>query len=253
MTQQMDMHQHGTAHGHGNDPSSDRPMKHRCIVFGHETVFMSHLPMFSMSEHAYQVILEVELTLGGNHKQFVYQMDRDAHPEVAFYTFDPRPFVLPDILPLADKPPRAKTFEGDLYRHHVEKQDPPPVQIAAGETAVIQTVIIGRRFETDETEAPTLQYILFGRGEELYLAHRLTRPPDFDHVIQVNVTPALPADDLKRGVLVTVHGRRNTADERIALTGQASVIAVAETGSKSIDITIDPVAEVYFNDDADMQ
>ena len=46
-----------TTHEH-----TDQPMRHRMVVFGHDTMFMSHLPMFSMREHAYQVILETELS-----------------------------------------------------------------------------------------------------------------------------------------------------------------------------------------------
>ena len=46
----------------GDAGSMEQPMSHHMVVFGHESVFMSHLAMFSVPEHAYQVILEAELT-----------------------------------------------------------------------------------------------------------------------------------------------------------------------------------------------
>ena len=98
---------------------TDQPMRHRMVVFGHDTMFMSHLPMFSMHEHAYQVILETELTADdGTDPMQVYRDDRNQHPDVAFYTFDPGRFVLPDILPADGQPATSTTFTGDLYRHH---------------------------------------------------------------------------------------------------------------------------------------
>jgi hypothetical protein len=38
---------------HGNARSMEQPMSHHMVVFGHESVFMSHLAMFSVPEHAY--------------------------------------------------------------------------------------------------------------------------------------------------------------------------------------------------------
>ena len=72
-------------------------------------------------------------------------------------------------------------------------------------------------------------------------------------MIQVNVSPALSADDLRRGLLVTVDGRRNLQGERIQASQQGPLAATVESGSTPVSITIDPIAEVYFNDDADLQ
>jgi hypothetical protein len=243
------MTDHTDTHGHGH---TDPAMRHRMVVFGRDTAFMSHLSMFSMPEHAYQVILETELTGAGGDPQQTYRDDRDNHPDVAFYTFDPKPFVLTDILPTPDHAAAATTFGGDLFRHHVEKRDPPPVKIAAGVTVNIKNVVHGRRFDVDAPTLKKLQYILFGRGEEVFLAHLITRSPDFDQLIQVTVTPALPADELSRGLLVTVDSRKNTKGERIQASGQASVAATVQTGSGTVNVKIDPIAEVYLNDDSDM-
>jgi hypothetical protein len=97
MDMNMDMHDHPMVTG-----TADPPLTHRMVVFGRDTVFMSHLAMFSMPEHAYQVILQTHLTGGDADPAQAYRDDRLQHPEVDFYTFDPTPFVLP-----ASCPPRT--------------------------------------------------------------------------------------------------------------------------------------------------
>jgi hypothetical protein len=247
MTHPMGMHMHGHA------GSTDQPMRHRMVVFGRDTVFMSHLSMFSMPEHAYQVIFEAELTGDGTDPQQTYRNDRKSHPEVQFYTFDPLPFVLPDILPTQDRPATTTTFGGDLYRNHVERSDPPPVEIAADVTVNVKNVVHGRRFDVHAPPLTQLQYILFGRGEEVFLAHLIARPPDFDQLIQVSVSPGFSDDDLSRGLAVTVEGRRNMEGERIQGSEQGSAAATVHTATGLVTVKIDPVAELYLNDDTDLQ
>jgi hypothetical protein len=243
----MDMGQHGNA------GSTEQPMSHHMVVFGHQTVFMSHLPMFSVPEHAYQVILEAELTAADSDPQQIFQQDWAAHPKVAFYTFAPEPFVLSDLLPTAGKPPKATTFRGDLWRNHLEQPETEPVQIASGVTVNVKNIVHGERFNLSAAPLSQLEYVLFGRREEVYLAHLLTLPPDFDQLVRVTITPAFSDDDVSRGHIVTVNGRGNTEDQRIQPSGQASVPATVITGTTTVNVTIDPVAQFYFNDDSDMQ
>ena len=237
----------------GDAGSMEQPMSHHMVVFGHESVFMSHLAMFSVPEHAYQVILEAELTGTGSDPQQIFQQDWAGHPKVAFYTFAPKPFVLSDLLPTADQPPKATTFSGDLWRNHLEQKKTHPVEIASGVTVNVKNIVCGRRFDVSAPPLSQLEYILFGRGQEVFLAHLITRPPDFDQLIQVTVTPAFSDDDLSRGHIVTVDGRGNTEDQRIQPSGQASVAATVDTGTTSISMQIDPGTEFYFNNDSDMQ
>jgi hypothetical protein len=48
-----------------------------------------------------------------------------------------------------------------------------------------------------------LEYLLFGKGTDLFLAHLITAPPDFDQVLGVKVTGhQFTADELANGVHV---------------------------------------------------
>ena len=52
-----------------------------------------------MSPHDYQVVLEGTLSQQGVDPQRTYREDRKGHVKTRVYTFDPVPFVLPDLFP----------------------------------------------------------------------------------------------------------------------------------------------------------
>jgi hypothetical protein len=61
-----------------------------------------------------------------------------------------------------------------------------------------------------------LTYLLFGRDAELFLAHRISEPPDFDQILSVELAGSpLDEEDMKTGVEVVLPGRANTAKERL--------------------------------------
>jgi len=107
------------------------------------------------------------------------------------------------------------------------------------------------RYDPDAAPLSQLTYVLFGAGSETYLAHFITRPPDFDQIIGVQVDHALPASELAGGVLLTVGGRPNTLDDRIQ-EGAGAVAATLHSASGDIPVTVTPVAQFYCNSDQDM-
>jgi hypothetical protein len=255
MESHMDMPGHGPMDMgemdmQGAGGANETPQSHHMVVIGHDTLYMSHLPMFSMAEHAYQVIVETELAGHGDPLK-VYQDDREQHPEVPFYTFAPEPFVLSEILSTDGHPAARKSFKGDLFRNHLEKRDPPHAKIAVGVTVNVKNIVLGRRLDADAPEQTELQYILFGRGDDVFLAHVLTRPPDFDQLIQVAAPPEVSADELRLGVPVTVAGRKNLLGDRVTPSDKA-VAATVTTTHGSVSVKIEPIVEVYENHDSDM-
>ena len=42
-------------------PQRETPAVHGMFMFGSDTVFLSHMPMFAMANHQYQVVLQVTL------------------------------------------------------------------------------------------------------------------------------------------------------------------------------------------------
>ena len=201
--------------------AEDDPGTHNMLVFGDQTVFFSHLPMFEavdeagtdfLSPHRFQVILQAALT---PQQMASYAKDRKAHPGTQFYTLGPEEFVLTRLFePKAA--PRLKEFAATVFRGHLE---PPPGVAVPGLSHVkvkIARVVHGRKFDPRATKPATLEYLVFGRGAERFLAHAIFTPPDFDHVVKLtSIGPDLTERDLEQEVHVVIPDRQNVAGQRL--------------------------------------
>jgi hypothetical protein len=219
------------------------------VVVGSDTIFLSHLPM-PHSPHDYQVLIEASFGPVDD----TYRADRKAHPDARFYTFAPEQFVLPELFPGDPDRPAARTsFAGSLVRNHFER--PPahldePVTIAADVTVEVANVVHHHQFDQHGAMLDHLTYLLVGKGADLFLAHRITRPPDFDQLLSVRLRDAsLTADLLRRSIEITLPRRPNRHDDRIA-EGE-TVAALARIGGKEVPIVIDASLELYV-DTADL-
>ena len=236
-------HSHMHHHGPEDGSTPDKPGGHGMAVIGTQTMFFSHLPMF-MTPHNYQVILEGRLSHPGSDPQRTYREDRARHPQ-ALYTFNPVPFVLPEIAPPAFA---RKQFSGDLFRGHFEA--PPefpakPQLIAGGVTVEIANVVYFQQLTPQPTRPEHLEYLLFGTGEEVFLAHLISGPPDFDQIVSAKVSGhQFPADALHRGVRVQVPGAKASSAQRVR-PGKA-VAAKAQVSGKDVAFSIEAGAELYF-------
>jgi hypothetical protein len=233
--------EHPTGTAHDGDPAAG----HGMLVVGLEAVFFYHLPMF-MSPHDYQVILEVALSQPGSDPQRTYKDDRKAFPNTRVYTFDPVPFVLPDVFPPALT---LKQIQGDLLRGHFEH--PPeypdkPARIGKGVDASIVTVVFAQKLLPLPVAADHLEYLLFGKGSELFLAHVLTKRGDFDQVVSVEVKGhQFRDDDLRHGVRVQFSSKGNTSAQRLAEGETTS--GSARLGEKTVAIEAKPLVELYMS------
>lgn len=91
--------------------------------------------------------------------------------------------------------------------------------------------------------------MLFGKGQELFLAHVITQPPDFDQVLSVQIgNHQFTDEDLLQGMRVVFPGRANTIVGKIMegeqLLGKGQIVGHDSVGS--IDITIGASIEMYF-------
>jgi hypothetical protein len=214
------------------------------VVVGTKTMFFSHLPMF-MSPHDYQVILEGTLSQSGTDPQRIYREDRARHPAGTVYTFNPVAFVLPDLAPPA---PKRKQFRGDLFRGHFESPPEFPAEpslIASGVTVEVTNVVYFQKLMPNTPRPNTLEYLLFGTSEEIFVAHLITGPPDFDQIVSARVTGRqFTADQLQRGVRIQLAGMARSVAERLK-PGKA-VKATAEVSGEKVTVNVETEAELYF-------
>ena len=241
-----------TAHmDHGDMGESSPPPTfgvHNQMMVGEQTIYLSHLPMFMFNptrhEHNFQVILEVTLSGQGN-PQATYADDRRKHPHERIYTMNPEPFEMVELDP---QHPRRSVLTGDIFRGHLERGG--EVIIPRAEAQVVNIVYF-HKFDPNAQPLDQLEYILFGQAPDLFLAHVITRPPDFDQILGVTIgDAALTADDLKRGIRIQIPGRANTPNTRIKagerVSGQAQ-LPDAQT-EQPLVLQLEAGTEFYFEE-----
>jgi hypothetical protein len=113
----------------------------------------------------------------------------------------------------------------------------------------VQKVVYFREFEPGAAPLPALKYLLFGRGAALFLAHVITRPPDFDQVLSVQVSgQEFPEELLRTGLPIVFPGRPNTVEDRLRaeeqITGQIEI--AGERGAETVEVAIGAGTEFYF-------
>jgi hypothetical protein len=228
----------------------DEPNVHNMLIVGQETVFLSHLPMFSApdfaSPHRYQAILEATFTKVGGNPQAVYANDRKSHPATKIYTLNPDEFVLPKLLSTNASAP-VSSFGANVFRGHLEK---PGHRVLLREITVsIKNVLHFREFEPEATRPAQLEYILFGKGKELFLAHFITRPPDFDQVLAVSAADhSFTDDELGKGLHVVL-ARPNAIAQRLTEKQEAVGEVRAANGTASpLQVRFKAGAEFYFEE-----
>ena len=233
--------------------AEDRPATHNMLFFGEQVVFLSHLPMFHAlnatgtefrSPHRYQVILQAAFT---NEQLASYSKDRQANPGTQFYTIGPEQFVLSQLF-APGSAPQLNTFTATVFRGHLEAQPNHPVPGLENTQVKIVRVVHGRMLDPRASKPANLEYLLFGRGRERFLAHAIYAPPDFDHVLKANVIgPELTDRDLDQDVRVTIADRKNVVGERLR-EGQR-VEGILRIGSAApIKVQLEVGARIYFEE-----
>jgi hypothetical protein len=219
------------------------------MMVGEQNVFLSHLPMFE-SEHRFQVILEVNLTKDGANRNGIYSQDRKEHPSTRMYTLEPlEAFVLSRLFKDDDKAPRS-SFPGKVFRGHLERGGAPIDQLSNVQVNVQRVVYAEEIGPPNGPErANELEYIVFGRGPEMFLAHRITQPPDFDQLLSVKISGHTFTDDeLNRGVRITVPDRQNEPARRLG-PGETLNVKGHVTGAHAfLALQVEVVAEPYFEE-----
>jgi hypothetical protein len=241
----------------GEFTPEDPPGTHNMLVVGNNAVFLSHLPMFSglnrdgtdyTSLHRYHVILEVNLARDGKDVTDIYAEDRKNNPRTKMYTLEPQRFVLASLFTPSAQNPSRRSFQAEVFRGHLERGGQ-PIERLNDVTVNVKKVVYARKFDPAATKPDKLEYILFGEGGELFLAHRITRPPDFDQVVSVQVSGhPFTAEELDLGVSVIFPDRDNAAPQRLQENQQARAQAQLAGVDRGLDVEVQAGTEYYFEE-----
>jgi hypothetical protein len=218
------------------------------LVVGEEAVYLSHLPMFQEEgeppmPHRYQVILEVTFA-----KQEAYMKDRREHRTTKIYTLNPESFVLPELVSPDPQHKPLRLFKAKtIFRGHLERDDRVPI-LQDSEVSV-KRVIHFRQFDPKAKKSPQLEYLLFGTGQELFLGHLITAPPDFEQILTVEVTDhEFTDEELAKGVLVVFPGTTNAAASRLREKQRVTGEMKADNTRAPKKIQVEINREFYFEE-----
>jgi len=199
---------------------------HNMLVIGERTVYLSHLPMFQdpddpgIMPHRFQAIFEVSFD-----QQDKYLKDHQAAGAPRFYTIGPKEeFVLADLTKNGPHSQAPRPFIAEVFRGHLEKQLPDSKGAVLHDLKVRVTRVVHFRELDSKAKRPAcLEYLLFGKGGELFMAHLIMAPPDFDQLLAVKVTGHdFTDEELAKGVVLTFEGTTNTPGGRLKAKQQAS-------------------------------
>ena len=233
----------------GAPPPEEAPATHNWMLVGSQTAFLSHLPMFEMlnpakteymTPHRYQVILQASLNSGGKDVTPLYFADRQSHPAVKMYSVSPaKVFVLPQVA----APAPLTSFQATVFQGHLERGGK-PVKGLQSVAVNIQKVVHFHKFDPAAKAPSALDYLIFGRGTELFLAHSIVKPPDFDQILSVNVDGMkLTDNELGSAIRVSIPLKKNSLADRLKEGEQAQ--AVTSDGRK---FGVRAVREFYFEE-----
>ena len=235
---------------------------HGQVIIGDGPIYLSHLPMFLYDNdffdqrghpHHYQVILEVVFSGAGADD---YLNDRQ-ETRAPLYTLAPSPFHMLDLVAPEPETSRLSSFTGTIFRGHFERQKSPqpfdiePDMLQNDVRVDVTRVIYGHEFSFQPAPLEHLEYILFGEGEDLFLAHRITRSPDFDQLLPVRIEDdTFAAEELQQGIFVTVPDRANSLPERLmdgdTVSGEARSAGTGVLLASGFQIEAGP--EFYFEE-----
>jgi hypothetical protein len=210
------------------------------LVVGENTVYLSHLPMFGHPHHDVQAILAARFT-GEGDPQAAYAEDRRTSGE-RMYTLKPEPFVLQQLVTPEPGQECLCEFAGELYRGHFER---PGHTLLSRVMVTIDRIVHFRRFDPQAEKPVAQHYVLFGTGEEAFLAHLITRPPDFDQVVSTRfVSEGMSDEALRTGPTLFFPRRANDATNRLRPGERRSAEVV--DGTQPVELEIG--TELYFEE-----
>jgi hypothetical protein len=175
------------------EPIIDPPGIHNFFMFGSKTLYVEHMPMFTVEKHMYQVILRVTLpdaVMRG------YRARQGPGRKPWNLVNSAREYTLPQV-----KAGTLTSFLVDVYEDYSNADaEPAGDPFARDVPLTVREVVHFRHFDFNIPRPQKLTYLLFGRGGEAHISHYIARDPDFQHIMTLKSAPAwLSPDQLAAG------------------------------------------------------
>ncbi|WP_044797444.1 hypothetical protein [Bacillus cereus] len=166
-----------------HDTSENTPDIHGFVMIGNRSLFLEHVPMFSMENHEYQCILRVSIP---EDAMQAINDQRQKKPDIPLLlaNLSTDLYILPEVAS-----GHRTSFEGEIL---IWETDNPQKnsRLIPHVLVTIEQVIHYRHFALQMNQPSSLSYLLFGKDDELFLSHYINKSPDFMHILQLSEQPA---------------------------------------------------------------
>lgn len=159
----------------GSPALADVPTVHGMLLFGQQTTYASHLPMFH-SPHDYQLLLKLKLQELPRAQTLKFYELKKKQGETLF-TLVPETMDLTKIIDGS-----KKTFSATIFQGHFERggTDLGPVQVE------VDSIVYSKKLDGKQTQLPYESYLVFGEKGEYFAAHVIKEKPNYDAVFSVS-------------------------------------------------------------------
>ncbi len=216
---------------------------HGMLLLGDGPVYLAQIPTEGQP-HDYQILLEVELLKTGKDPLATYVQDRKITGE-KLYTIVPEP-ILPSELFQPEGSPARRTFKANAFRGHFEHGGQ---SFLSDLTIKVKRVVMGKKFDGKTAQKPTLRYFVFGNDRELFAAHLLDEPTDFEHLLAIRINAGIlndkEAQTVRRGALLNFPAVADRAED--ALKAGREVDADVRVGGVFFPVTMQALTDYYLD------
>ena len=183
----------------------NHPEQHAFVMLGSKELFLCHLTMYHMEEHAYQFVVMARLA---DEAMEAFRVLRSENRYQTFFVGNRED----DLMTVPDLQSGARRyFIGDVFLglpnkpHYEDWPWRSEMPVISKVPVKIERVVYYRHFASSFQHPERLTYVLFGFGDEAHMTNCQTKEPDFDHIVSLAEAPEwLPPRQLESGVHVTV-------------------------------------------------
>jgi hypothetical protein len=204
------------------------PTNHGFYLLGDAGAFtLSHIPMF-MPPHDEQVFLDVGF-VEPEKVQAAVQAAKASGTKL--FTLKSTEIILPDLATVDPMRKPLRQFTGRLYAGDFLSSGVPLIERV---TVTVNRVFLFQSFQAKPEPLKYLTYYCFQSQGQVCLAHVITQPPDFDHIVTAKVS-GISADQIaQKAIKITFRDRANSADAR--LKEKESLTGATESGQVRVEV-----------------
>lgn len=216
----------------GNLIKDSRSGLHGMVLFGNQTKYLAHIPMF-MAPHNLQLVMSIKSIESKDGEPILQNFTKTEENSVKYTPFSIKPTKQLSLDNLALG--MTKTITTDIYYGNFEK--PNSKKVYSNAKITIDSVIISRNLPENDLpleNAKMTSYYFIGNKKESYLINKISKQQPFQHIIFQGNISTQPFSVSKNNALIINISRDEKSRKTNVQSFSRSVFSVPNPGGKVI-------------------